>query len=57
MYIPFCDMKIAFQRYNNLPEDGRAKNKFECLSADSVLFPLGNAFVHSRTLFLIEKSL
>lgn len=27
------------------------------LSADLVLFPLDNAFVHTKTLFLIEKSL
>lgn len=48
-------MKTGFQRYNNLPEDARAENKFKCLSVDPVLFPLDHAFVHSKTLFLNRK--
>lgn len=57
MYTPLCDVKTGFRRCNKLPEDGRTKSKFECLSADLVLFPLDNAFVHTKTLFLIEKTL
>jgi len=55
MYLSFCDVKTGFQRYNNLPEDGTAKNKFECLSGDPVLFPLDYAFVHSKTLLFDRK--